>query len=184
MQAGFPSRAAAVAFAGSGVSRRQHGGNDPRSSGGASGDGVDAGAVAGRQGDRSGNSTSSNPASSTCSATARWSPGFGEPGTVVGDLGAARPPHSATVRARRGAEVHVVDDPAAFMDAHPPVARESADPLRLQKTTALLVGMRQQARRARTARCSTRFSPSSNKGRPMDGDAPRPRLPRRPASRG
>lgn len=75
--------------------------------------------------------------------------GFGEPGTVVGEISVLLgQPHSATVRARRGAEVHVVDDPAAFMDAHPPVAREIARALalRLQKTTALLVGMRQQAK--------------------------------------
>jgi CRP/FNR family cyclic AMP-dependent transcriptional regulator len=75
--------------------------------------------------------------------------GFAEPGAIVGEMSVLlEQPHTATVRTRLGAEVHVVDDPIAFMDAHPPVAREIAEALavRLQKTTALLVDMRHQAK--------------------------------------
>jgi CRP/FNR family cyclic AMP-dependent transcriptional regulator len=70
-----------------------------------------------------------------------------DPGAVVGEISALLDqPHSATVRSRSGAEVHVVDDPAAFLEDHPAVARHMARSLalRLQKTTALLVDLRQQ----------------------------------------
>lgn len=75
--------------------------------------------------------------------------GFGEPGSIVGEMSVLLDmPHSATVRSRMGAEVHVVDDPAAFLEGHPGVARHIARSLaqRLQKTTALLVDMRRQAK--------------------------------------
>ena len=47
-----------------------------------------------------------------------------------------------------GAEVYAIDDPNAFLDANPGVARQIAKLLaiRLQKTTALLVDMRMQAK--------------------------------------
>ena len=72
-----------------------------------------------------------------------------EPGSVIGDMSALlAEPHSATVRTRGGAEVYVADDPDAFLDAHPAVARHLAKLLaqRLQKTTALLVDMRKQSK--------------------------------------
>ncbi|HQZ11926.1 MAG TPA: cyclic nucleotide-binding domain-containing protein [Devosia sp.] len=75
--------------------------------------------------------------------------GFGNAGAIVGEMSVLLgQPHSATVRSRYGAEVFVVDDPIGFMDAYPPVAREIAQALaiRLKKTTALLVDMRQQAK--------------------------------------
>jgi CRP/FNR family transcriptional regulator, cyclic AMP receptor protein len=72
---------------------------------------------------------------------------FGEPGSVVGEMSVLLElPHSATVRSRMGAEVHVIDDPAAFLDANPAIARQIAETLalRLHKTTALLIDLRQQ----------------------------------------
>ncbi len=75
--------------------------------------------------------------------------GFSEPGTIVGEISVLLgQPHSATIRARHGAEVHTVADPAGFLDAHPAVAREIARSLalRLQKTTGLLIDMRQRAK--------------------------------------
>jgi CRP/FNR family cyclic AMP-dependent transcriptional regulator len=74
---------------------------------------------------------------------------IGEPGSVIGDMSALLDlPHSATVRTRNGAEVHVADDADAFLDEHPAAARHIAKLLaaRLQKTTALLVDMRKQAK--------------------------------------
>ncbi|HHY51101.1 MAG TPA: cyclic nucleotide-binding domain-containing protein [Alphaproteobacteria bacterium] len=74
---------------------------------------------------------------------------FADPGTVVGEISVLLDqPHSATVRSRRGAEVHVVDDPASFLDRHPAVARQIARALaeRLQRTTALLVDLRARAK--------------------------------------
>ena len=57
-------------------------------------------------------------------------------------------PHTATVRSRMGAEVYTISDPDAFLDANPSIARQIAKLLavRLQKTTALLVDMRMQAK--------------------------------------
>src|SRR5687768_1400574 len=72
---------------------------------------------------------------------------FGEPGDVVGEMSfLLEQPHSATVRSRMGAEVHVVDDPIAFLDANPAVSRHIARSLalRLEKTTALLIDLRAQ----------------------------------------
>ncbi len=72
---------------------------------------------------------------------------LGEPGSVVGEMSVLLElPHSATVRSRMGAEVHVIDDPAAFLDANPAIARQIAETLalRLHKTTALLIDLRQQ----------------------------------------
>lgn len=72
---------------------------------------------------------------------------FGEPGDVVGEMSALLDqPHTATVRSRMGAEVHVVDDPVAFLDANPAVTRHIARSLarRLEKTTALLIDLRSQ----------------------------------------
>jgi CRP-like cAMP-binding protein len=74
---------------------------------------------------------------------------IGEAGSIVGEMSVLLDqPHTATVRSRMGAEVHVVDDPNAFLDANPSVARQIAGLLavRLQKTTALLVDMRLQAK--------------------------------------
>ena len=74
---------------------------------------------------------------------------IGEPGAIVGEISVLiDAPHTATVRSRHGAKVYVVDDPTAFLDAHPSIARRIAQLLahRLQKTTALLVDMRQQAK--------------------------------------
>lgn len=74
---------------------------------------------------------------------------FAEAGTVVGEISALLDqPHSANVRSRNGAEVYVVDDPHAFLDRNPPVAREIARTLaqRLSKTTALLVDMRRRSK--------------------------------------
>ena len=74
---------------------------------------------------------------------------FADAGAVVGEISALLDqPHSASVRSRQGAEVYVVDDPAAFLDRHPAVAREIARTLaqRLAKTTALLVDMRQRGK--------------------------------------
>jgi CRP-like cAMP-binding protein len=74
---------------------------------------------------------------------------FGEPGDIVGEMSALLDaPHSATVRSRLGAEVFVAENPNAFLDANPAVARAIAKSLasRLQKTTALLVDMRAQAK--------------------------------------
>jgi CRP/FNR family transcriptional regulator, cyclic AMP receptor protein len=72
---------------------------------------------------------------------------FGEPGDVVGEMSVLlEKPHTATVRSRMGAEVHVVDDPVAFLDTHPAVSRHIARSLaqRLEKTTALLIDLRAQ----------------------------------------
>ena len=74
---------------------------------------------------------------------------IGEAGAIIGEMSVLLDqPHSATVRSRQGAEVHAIDDPHSFLDAHPRVARQIASLLavRLQKTTALLVDMRQQAK--------------------------------------
>ena len=74
---------------------------------------------------------------------------IGDPGSVIGDMSALLDlPHSATVRTRNGAEVHVAEDADAFLDAHPAAARHIAKLLaaRLHKTTALLVDMRRQAK--------------------------------------
>jgi CRP/FNR family cyclic AMP-dependent transcriptional regulator len=75
--------------------------------------------------------------------------GFTDPGSIVGEMSILLDvPHSATVRSRLGAEVHVADDPEAFLEANPGIARHITETLalRLQKTTALLVDMRQQAK--------------------------------------
>ena len=72
-----------------------------------------------------------------------------EPGSVIGDMSVLLDePHSATVRTRGGAEVYIAENPDAFLEAHPPVARHIAKilALRLQKTTALLVDMRRQSK--------------------------------------
>jgi CRP-like cAMP-binding protein len=69
------------------------------------------------------------------------------PGAIVGEISALlAQPHSATVRSRGGAQVHVAADPIGFLDDHPAVARHMAKSLasRLQKTTALLVDLRQR----------------------------------------
>ncbi len=74
---------------------------------------------------------------------------IGEAGAIVGEMSVLLDqPHSATVRSRMSAEVYVIDDPNGFLDANPAVARQIASLLavRLQKTTALLVDMRQQAK--------------------------------------
>lgn len=74
---------------------------------------------------------------------------IGEAGAIVGEMSVLLDqPHTATVRSRMGAEVHTIADPDAFLDANPTVARQIAGLLavRLQKTTALLVDMRQQAK--------------------------------------
>lgn len=74
---------------------------------------------------------------------------IGEAGAIIGEMSVLLDqPHSATVRSRMGAEVYVIDDPNGFLDANPGVARQIASLLavRLQKTTALLVDMRQQAK--------------------------------------
>jgi CRP/FNR family transcriptional regulator, cyclic AMP receptor protein len=74
---------------------------------------------------------------------------IGEAGAIVGEMSVLLDqPHTATVRSRMGAEVYAVDDPDAFLDANPRVARQIARLLavRLQKTTALLVDMRVQAK--------------------------------------
>jgi CRP/FNR family cyclic AMP-dependent transcriptional regulator len=74
---------------------------------------------------------------------------FGEPGAIVGEISVLLDqPHTATVRSRMGAEVHVADDPDGFLAANPVVAREMARSLasRLQRTTALLVDMRARAK--------------------------------------
>jgi CRP-like cAMP-binding protein len=75
--------------------------------------------------------------------------GFADAGAIVGEMSVLLDqPHTATVRSRLGAEVHVADNPIAFMDANPSVAREIARSLagRLGKTTALLVDMRARAK--------------------------------------
>ena len=74
---------------------------------------------------------------------------IGEAGAIVGEMSVLLDqPHTATVRSRMGAEVHTIADPDAFLDANPSIARQIAGLLavRLQKTTALLVDMRQQAK--------------------------------------
>jgi CRP/FNR family cyclic AMP-dependent transcriptional regulator len=74
---------------------------------------------------------------------------IGEAGAIVGEMSVLLDqPHTATVRSRMGAEVHTIADPDDFLDANPTVARQIAGLLavRLQKTTALLVDMRQQAK--------------------------------------
>lgn len=75
--------------------------------------------------------------------------GIAEPGSVVGDMAVLlRQPHTATVRTRNGAELYVAEDADRFLDEHPAVARHLARELavRLHKTTALLVDLRQQAK--------------------------------------
>jgi len=74
---------------------------------------------------------------------------IGEAGSIIGEMSVLLDqPHSATVRTRMGAEIYTIGDPANFLDANPGVARQIASLLaaRLQKTTALLVDMRQQAK--------------------------------------
>ena len=74
---------------------------------------------------------------------------FGEPGSIVGEMSVLLDmPHSATVRSRMGAEVHVIDDPTRFLENNPSVARQIAESLalRLHKTTALLIDMRQRTK--------------------------------------
>lgn len=74
---------------------------------------------------------------------------LGEPGAIVGEMSVLlNQPHTATVRSRMGAEVYAIPDPERFLDANPSVARQIASLLavRLQKTTALLVDMRAQAK--------------------------------------
>lgn len=74
---------------------------------------------------------------------------FGEPGAIVGEISVLLDqPHTANVRSRMGAEVHVVDDPNRFLEDNPAVARELARSLalRLQKTTALLVDLRHRSK--------------------------------------
>jgi len=74
---------------------------------------------------------------------------IGEAGSIVGEMSVLLDqPHTATVRTRMGAEVHTIADPDAFLDTNPTIARQIAGLLavRLQKTTALLVDMRQQAK--------------------------------------
>lgn len=73
----------------------------------------------------------------------------GEVGAIIGEMSVLLDqPHTATVRSRLGAEVYVIDDPDNFLDDNRGVAREIASLLatRLQKTTALLVDMRRQAK--------------------------------------
>lgn len=75
--------------------------------------------------------------------------GFAEAGAIVGEMSVLLDqPHTATVRSRMGAEVYLIDQPISFLDANPTIAREIARTLatRLQKTTALLVDMRAQAK--------------------------------------
>jgi CRP-like cAMP-binding protein len=75
--------------------------------------------------------------------------GISEPGAVVGEISALLDqPHTATVRSPAGAEVYVIDNPAAFLDANPAVAREIARTLasRLARTTALLVDLRARSK--------------------------------------
>jgi CRP/FNR family transcriptional regulator, cyclic AMP receptor protein len=72
-----------------------------------------------------------------------------QPGSVIGELAVLLDePHTATVRTRDGAIVHVVDNPTEFMDANPAVSRHIATTLaqRLQKTTAILVDMRKRSK--------------------------------------
>ena len=72
-----------------------------------------------------------------------------DPGEVVGEMSALLDlPHTATVRARAGAEVYIVDDPDAFLDARPALGREIARALalRLHRTTAHLVDLRARAK--------------------------------------
>lgn len=74
---------------------------------------------------------------------------IGEAGAIVGEMSVLLDqPHTATVRSRMGAEIYSIADPDAFLDANPTIARQIAGLLavRLQKTTALLVDMRQQAK--------------------------------------
>ena len=74
---------------------------------------------------------------------------IGEAGAIVGEMSVLLDqPHTATVRSRTGAEIYSIADPDAFLDANPTIARQIAGLLavRLQKTTALLVDMRQQAK--------------------------------------
>lgn len=74
---------------------------------------------------------------------------IGEAGSIVGEMSVLLDqPHTATVRSRMGAEVYTISDPDAFLDANPSIARQIAKLLavRLQKTTALLVDMRMQAK--------------------------------------
>jgi CRP/FNR family transcriptional regulator, cyclic AMP receptor protein len=74
---------------------------------------------------------------------------IGDAGAIVGEMSVLLDqPHTATVRSRMGAEVHAIGDPDAFLDANPGIARQIAKLLavRLQKTTALLVDMRLQAK--------------------------------------
>jgi CRP-like cAMP-binding protein len=71
------------------------------------------------------------------------------PGSIVGEMSVLLDqPHTATVRSRLGAEVHVIDDPDAFLDVNAFVSRQIAKALalRLQRTTGMLVDMRHLAK--------------------------------------
>lgn len=72
-----------------------------------------------------------------------------EPGDIIGEMSVLLDtPHSATVRSRSGAELHVIEDPTAFLDTNPAIARHVARTLaaRLHNTTAHLIDMRRQAK--------------------------------------
>lgn len=72
-----------------------------------------------------------------------------EPGDIIGEMSVLLDvPHSATVRSRGGAEVHVIEDPTVFLDANPAISRYVARTLaaRLHNTTAHLIDMRRQAK--------------------------------------
>ncbi len=71
------------------------------------------------------------------------------PGSIVGEMSVLLDqPHTATVRSRHGAQVHVIDDPDAFLDVNAFVSRQIAKALalRLQRTTGMLVDMRHLAK--------------------------------------
>jgi CRP/FNR family cyclic AMP-dependent transcriptional regulator len=72
-----------------------------------------------------------------------------EPGAVFGEMAALLDqPHTASVRAVTAARVHVIDDAAQFLRAHPdsllPIATLLAR--RLQSATTYLVNLKQQFR--------------------------------------
>lgn len=71
------------------------------------------------------------------------------PGSIVGEMSVLLDqPHTATVRSRLGAQVHLIDDPDAFLDVNAFVSRQIAKALalRLQRTTGMLVDMRHLAK--------------------------------------
>lgn len=71
------------------------------------------------------------------------------PGSIVGEMSVLLDqPHTATVRSRLGAHVHVIDEPDAFLDVNAFVSRQIAKALalRLQRTTGMLVDMRHLAK--------------------------------------